>query len=117
MFCVIGLPCKVQLSVSENATSIVTFLADLLLGPLHGFLDAIQTGHIQQDGLQIRPRHPLQVICPLFCETASQHAETFAIELLTQQVSKPRVAAGHKDVLIRDVLDLQAVSVQPHQDP
>lgn len=43
--------------------------------------------------------------------------ETFTIELLTQQVSKPRVAAGHKDIFVPEVLNLQAVSVQPHDNP
>lgn len=43
--------------------------------------------------------------------------ETFTIQLLTQKVSKSRVAASHKHILVRDALDLHAVSVQPDKDP
>ncbi len=101
----------------NNSLSSLTLLANLCLGPLHGFLDAVLIGHIQQDSLQIRSRDPLQVISSLFCETASQHSETFTVKLLTQQVTKPRVTASDKDIFIFDVFNLQAVSVQPHEYP
>lgn len=58
-------------SICNCRKSSLTLIANLLLGPLHCFFNAILTGHIQQDSLQIRPCHSFQIISSLFCETAS----------------------------------------------
>lgn len=43
--------------------------------------------------------------------------ETSAVQLLAQQVPEARVTAGHKHILVIDILNLQTVPVQPHKDP